>query len=122
MKPKLSYQTLQYGLASSPLSDTVAGLDPELGSGGWREFVRQLVLLGLVTDQLLPLPLTLVPLQLVPGDGGAVVLGGVPAQGQRVFGPVGDLGWEGLGRHSSRNVEGSICGICQCEIMMVWLF
>lgn len=65
--------------------------------------MRELVLLWLVAGQLLPLPTTLVPLQLVVRDGGTVVLGGVPTQRQRVLGPVRELGWEGLGGRPGRN-------------------
>lgn len=59
--------------------------------------MRELELLCFVTGQLLPEQLTLVPLQLVVGDGGAVVLGCTPAQGQRVLASAGHPWWAGLG-------------------------
>ena len=58
----------------------------------------ELILLGLVADELVPFSTALVPFQFVVGDGGAVVLGGIPTEGEGVLGPVRELGWERLGR------------------------
>ena len=87
----------------SPAPHAVDGPDSEEGTGARHELAGELELLGLVAGQLLPVPAVLVPLQLVVGDGRAVVLGGVPAQGQGAFRPAGDARGEGLRGDASRN-------------------
>lgn len=55
-------------------------------------------LFGLVRVQCLPLSLALVPLQLVAGDGRAIVLRGIPAQSETALGTSTHFRREGCGR------------------------
>ena len=96
-------------IPSSPCSYSIAGSNSELGMGGRGKLAIELKLLCFVTDQLFPFVPALVPLQLVLGDGGAIVLRGVPTQGERALGPTGDLRREGRWWGESGNGEGRFC-------------
>ena len=52
-----------------PVPDLITGLHSELSHCAGRKLLSELVLLGLVADQLLPILFALVPLQLVVSDG-----------------------------------------------------
>ena len=71
--------------------------------------MSMLVLLGLVTVDLFPLPPTLIPLQLILCDGRSIVRWGIPAKGEVVFCSRAHLGRVRLGRTEGRDRQGTLC-------------
>lgn len=91
----------------TPPSSLIARPQPELRNRAGKKSMVEFELLSLVTVDLLPLLMTLVPLQLVLGDGRTVVCRGIPAKVQTILDSAGHLRRVGLRRAECRPTEGA---------------
>lgn len=90
---------------SSPPSHFIGCSNPKLSDSRRQEAMVELKLFGLVRVESHPVPLTLVPLQFIAGNGGAIVLRGIPTKCQAALRAGANLWGERFTRGTSWNLQ-----------------